>query len=35
MKLFKTILSVMTIATIMVTGCNTTDKTIVTNTDTE
>ena len=35
MKLFKTILSVMTIATIMVTGCNTIENTTVTNTDSE
>ena len=35
MKLFKTILSVMTIATIMATGCNAIEKTTVTNTDTE
>ena len=35
MKLFRTILSVMTIATIMVTGCNTIEKTTVTDTNTD
>ncbi len=35
MKLFRTILSVMTIVTIMVTGCNTIENTTVTNTDSE
>ena len=35
MKLFRTILSVMTIASIMATGCNNIEKTTITNIDTE